>query len=268
MVTPVVATLIDPATAEAVRGSDGRYHLAYELLLTNASSGPATIDLVSIVNVANGSSVLTLTGAELIKNQALREMNRAPAKDATLPSSTSRIVLLSPSFPTKGDIPQTLHQLIAITTADPISNAPSPVPTRFAYMGARLLISRKAPPTLKPPLEGDGWLASDGCCDANSHHINAVLPLNGMFVVAERYAIDWIRVDPAGRMYVGDRSKPSNWVGYGANVLAVADGTVIWTRDGLKDGTPPVMPDLPFDEIPGNNVVLDMGNSSTRCTRI
>jgi hypothetical protein len=43
---------------------------------------------------------------------------------------------------------------------------------------------------------------------------------------AERCAIDWIKIGPDGRIVSGDRTKPGNWVGYGAKILAAGDGDV------------------------------------------
>jgi hypothetical protein len=61
--TPVVvSTLTNP---EPVQASDGKVHLAYELVLTNAAPFPARIDKVEVLNAVTGRAVLVLTGAAL-----------------------------------------------------------------------------------------------------------------------------------------------------------------------------------------------------------
>jgi murein DD-endopeptidase MepM/ murein hydrolase activator NlpD len=58
-------------------------------------------------------------------------------------------------------------------------------------------------------------------------------------------------------------STNADWVGYGADVLAVADGTVRDARDGQGDGRPmsarPEPTDLTARGLYGNLVVLDIG---------
>src|SRR5215203_5097542 len=55
------------------------------------------------------------------------------------------------------------------------------------------VISRDAP-ALGPPLRGHGYVAGDGCCDS-IRHVRALLPLNGAFYLAQRFAIDWEQID-------------------------------------------------------------------------
>jgi hypothetical protein len=50
---------------EPVKGSDGRIHLAYELLLTNASALPVKIDQVEVMDASTHQALLILTGTAL-----------------------------------------------------------------------------------------------------------------------------------------------------------------------------------------------------------
>ncbi len=50
-----------------------------------------------------------------------------------------------------------------------------------------------------------------------------------------RFAIDFIQLDSSGRYAVGDENLITNWFGYGHEVLAVADGIVIATRDDFAE---------------------------------
>jgi murein DD-endopeptidase MepM/ murein hydrolase activator NlpD len=61
----------------------------------------------------------------------------------------------------------------------------------------------------------------------------------------------------------GDRSKVGNYTIFGRDVIAVADGTVIDTRNDLPEQPPGKLPDnLPIDQADGNFVVLDIGNGA------
>ena len=82
---------------------------------------------------------------------------------------------------------------------------------------------------------------------------------NGM-----RYAYDFVRVDDAGALYSGDRTRNENWYSFGAVLRAVADGTVVKAvanhpddasfdpNESLKD------PNALF----GNYLVIDLGNGA------
>lgn len=113
---------------------------------------------------------------------------------------------------------------------------------------------------LGPPLRGKGYVAADGCCDS-IRHVRALLSLDGKFYLAQRFAIDWEQIDDNNTLVVGDLKVPANYHIYGKPILAVADGTVVGTRDDLQDQVPGALPaNLPIDEADGNFVVLDIGS--------
>src|SRR5438093_667514 len=95
-------------------------------------------------------------------------------------------------------------------------------------------------PRMGPPLKGKAWVAANGCCTADITHRGSVQSINGGLFDAQRYAIDWMRLDGQGRFVHGDPSKVENYTAYGADVLAVADATVV---DAL---------DEPDDQVPGH----------------
>jgi hypothetical protein len=116
-----------------------------------------------------------------------------------------------------------------------------------------------APVVLGPPLVGQGYVAADGCCDS-IRHVRALLALDGTFHLAQRFAVDWEQIDEKNTLVAGDTRVPANYHIYGKPILAVADGTVVGTRDDLQDQVPGALPaNLPLDEADGNFVVLDIG---------
>jgi len=53
--------------------------------------------------------------------------------------------------------------------------------------------------------------------------------------IAQRYAIDWVRLGDNGQTYRGDREgKNRSYYSYGAEVLAVANGVVVEVKDGIR----------------------------------
>lgn len=98
----------------------------------------------------------------------------------------------------------------------------------------------KQPPAqpLRLPLSGkvSVW---DGH-DALSHHrrwdyTHPAIQGFGFHHNAMRYSYDLVPVDAEGRMFTGDESKNESYVGWGMDVLAPADGTVVETHNDSPD---------------------------------
>ena len=112
---------------------------------------------------------------------------------------------------------------------------------------------------LGPPLKGTRWIAADGCCTA-VRHIRGFLAVNGKIFVAQRFAIDWEKLDAANKVFVGNPRDVRNYFAYGQKVLAVADATVTSVVNGFDDQIPGELPpDITLEEADGNHVVLDLG---------
>ena len=128
-----------------------------------------------------------------------------------------------------------------------------------------------APATpLSLPLQGEVFV-HDGH-DLNAHHrrlditggMTTHFGITGNFM---RHALDFVVTDAQGRLFRNDGTRPEDWFGWGAPVLATGDGVVLRARDGMHDnrkGEPP-----PFDQAAimqdltlflGNHVVVDHGN--------
>jgi murein DD-endopeptidase MepM/ murein hydrolase activator NlpD len=94
--------------------------------------------------------------------------------------------------------------------------------------------------------------------------VNAIVGLDGMLQPSERWAIDWIQIDPGGRIFTGPKTDVDSWYGYGRRVVAARGGRVVEAADGRPDETPGVMPaDLTFPELPGNYVAVKMKGGYT-----
>ncbi|MGE5695253.1 MAG: M23 family metallopeptidase [Candidatus Sericytochromatia bacterium] len=250
--TPVVGSVL--AVPMPVAGTDGKTHLAYELLLTNAISQELT--LTSVAAVAGDKDLLTLSGDDLA-NSTRRLGNPSPT--ATLrPSETAR-VWLDVALDESAGIPSDISHTVGITVAEPVP--PVIQPTMTETIAATVVDNRK-PVTVSAPLTGNGWLAVNACCDMNPHR-TAANPLNGALWVAERYAIDYLRLTPDGRVFNGDKADLRSYPGFGADVHAVSDGTVVAAVDGLAEQVPGVTPTgLALDQYAGNRVIQDIGGGN------
>ena len=93
-------------------------------------------------------------------------------------------------------------------------------------------------------------------------HRRALIPIDGKVRIAQRFAIDWVQLRPNGETFTGDPKDNKNYRAYGTEVLAVADGTVAATKDGIPQNIPGVdsraVP-ITLETVGGNHIILDLG---------
>lgn len=258
--TPLIAA---PLTAKtwSFHGTDDKYHVDYELVVSNTSPTPATLQKVEVLDAGKQNAVVqTYSGADL--HPRLRLLSNTPAESAVIGSSETRLLLIDLAFSSQSDVPEKLeHRFELLGAALPSSKAGEPVP--LTYVVAPLSVGVRVP-HIGPPLAGKHWVALNVCCEVEQGvHRTSSLACNGKIYYAQRFAIDWMRLNSAGRLVGNDPDDIHNYAAYGADVLAVADGTVVETLSTLKDQKPGELPDpktINIGNVDGNHVVLDLGN--------
>jgi hypothetical protein len=118
------------------------------------------------------------------------------------------------------------------------------------------------PPALQiaPPLRGGRWVAANGLFAPD--HRRSFNAVDGREHLAQRFAIDWVQLGPDGRFFTKDASANTNFAGYGADVIAVADGVVSHIKSDMPDNAgnnPQSERTVTLESITGNAVVLDLG---------
>jgi murein DD-endopeptidase len=126
--------------------------------------------------------------------------------------------------------------------------------------GPVVAVVREPTPVLHAPLQGEGWIAFNalGAYD----HRRAFQPVDGRMRIAQRFAVDWMRLGSDGRAYHDDTKSNNNFYGYGAEVLAVAEAPVSDLRDGVPDNvgvTERSSRVVTVNSAVGNYVILDLG---------
>jgi hypothetical protein len=117
-------------------------------------------------------------------------------------------------------------------------------------------INRRPAIVIRPPLKGNGWLATTACCKPNVHRDERIAIDGVRIETGETFAVDWAKVKN-DRLFDGDGNSLEQYYGFGEDVLAVADGTVISIHDGMPDQTPFVfMVPKSKSDYGGNNVIL------------
>jgi Peptidase family M23 len=254
--TPVTVTAIG-LRPQPVLATDGRYHLIYELELTNTKNVAATLRRVEVLGA--GRIIASYAGKTLLGR--LRTLAPQPAKSLVIKPDVSRLLFIELSFPSRGAVPLVLtHRFQLLGAADPGATRATPL----VYTVARVPIKRASPPMLGPPLAGSGWVDLNGCCNAGITHRGSFQSLDGGLFDAQRFAIDWMRLNAKGELVNGNPRVNTNYPDYGAKVLAVANAKVAGTLDDLPDQEPGALPDpasfTTVESVGGNNVVLNLGH--------
>ncbi|MEZ0053396.1 hypothetical protein ABIA30_004425 [Mycobacterium sp. MAA66] len=252
IVTPVLAEVL--AAPVPVPATDGRTHLAYELLLTNASDQDVTVDSLAVNS--GDQTLLQLSGERLAY-----WTRPAGSHDPTTKLGAGQFgkVWLDVSVDTGSPVPQHLSHKLVVTVTRPMPPLVPPVVTETV---AEVKVSDRAPAVISPPLYGPNWLDANSCCDMTPHRM-ALNPIDGKLWGAERFAIDYLQLDDDGRVFQGDKTKPESYRYFGADVHAVADGPVVAVLDGLAEQVPGQAPTgLTLQQYGGNHVVQDIGGGN------
>jgi hypothetical protein len=207
-----------------VYGSDGRTHVDYDLVITNAFTAQAT--LRSLTVTGGGKRLLRLSGRAFADHTheilPMRPSARIPASatvvtvvDVVLPRSAGRKAPRRLTNRIHYTIPRGAKFRAAIGST--------------TVHGPTLHTSRRTPAVIASPLRGSSWFAGNGCCaDPSSAHRNALLSVGDTYRTIEMFAVDWVQ-EVNGSFFRGDGSQLSDWFDFGAPIYAVANGTVVLT---------------------------------------
>ena len=246
------AILVSPIhEAQLVRGDDGMDHVEYDLLVVNVFPEPVTLSSVAVLDPA-GKELMRIEGDALAAaTQTLFAKTMSPVVPASAAVSVDVDLILPP-----GTAPEQVTHKIAYTFA-----ADSDLAVMIGtpeVKAPEVAINRQPAIVIRPPLRGEGWLASSGCCKPNIHR-DLRMAIDGVRIeTAETFAIDWARVKN-GRIFDGDGSKVEQHYAFGEDVLAVADGTVVSIQDGKPEATPNVLvKPQTMEDFGGNQVILEI----------
>lgn len=249
LASPVELRIPKPPT---VMHTGGRSVLVYELHVTNFS--PATVKLTRIDVLAGPPErvLLALQDSALARSLGRPGVTAAFSDRARLGGGLRAVAFLW--VPVDGAVPRDVRHRVTMEAGEGDS-----VRTRTADGGAMPVVTDVA--VIGPPLRGGGWLAANGPNNESGHR-RALIPIDGTPAIAQRFAIDYVQVDSAGRTFTGDRAVNANYHAQGEEALAVADGRVVATKDSIPENIPgPTSRAVPItlETVGGNHVILDIG---------
>ena len=245
----LVSAIGDPLR---VTGSDGLVHLEYDLVFTNVFTAPVTLTVIEVLT-PDGRALQRLEGDALeARTQPL--FDRTPTD--VVPESGALATMFDVIVP-PDDIPERLTHRI---TYDLAPDAPyATIIGSREIAGPELVVNPFVPVVVAPPLRGAGWANANGCCDTSAHRSFRIAVDGSRLVSPETFAIDWVRLE-GNQLFAGDGTRNEDYFGFGAEIYAVADGTVVFVRDGIAEETPNEPPTTLHQPIDygGNEVVIEI----------
>jgi murein DD-endopeptidase len=244
-----------PAAPTPVR-ANGKIHLLYELHLTNFRAKSLELTRLEVLkDEPNALPLASYKDTELVSRLARPGAPSDLADKRIIGGGMRAVVFLEITFDRDTDVPVALRHRLFFKSDD--TNGEERL-----IESARVLIRRSPPPVVGAPLRGDGWIALSALSNTNSHRRTMVV-VNGKARIAQRFATDWTRIGTDGLAFRGDPSKNANWSAYGAEVLAVANATVVDVKDGIPENDPTAdkkaVP-ITLETVGGNYIILDLGN--------
>jgi hypothetical protein len=235
--------------AQIVRGDDGMDHVEYDLLIVSVLPEPVTLSSVTVLNPV-GKDLMRIEGAALA---TVTQPLFAHTKTTEIPASAAVAVEVDLILPPDTAPERLTHRIAYALKADSVL---SPMYDNLEVAVPDVTIARPPAIVLKPPVKGDGWLVSSGCCKPNLHRDLRVAIDGRRIETPEVFAIDWAKVRN-GRIFDGDGSKNEQHYAFEQDVLAVADGTVVSIQDGKLETTPKEsMVPATKEDYGGNHVIF------------
>jgi murein DD-endopeptidase MepM/ murein hydrolase activator NlpD len=243
-ISPPVDVYI-PVAPTPFQGAGGQSHLIYELHITNFSRADTKLDRIEVLG--DGASMAAFEG------QALQSIVARPgvtAEDKLKIGPGLRAVAFLTVPLADGKAPERLIHRLTVNGG-------------VVELAPRALRAR-APIVISPPLRGADWLAANGPSNASGHR-RALIPIAGRASIAQRFATDWVQLKTGEATFTGDPKDNANYKAYGADVLAVADGTVAAIKDGIPQNVPGENSRavaITLETVAGNHIILDLGGGN------
>lgn len=234
----------DPVRPQPFQGDDGQTYLVYHLFITNWGIGDLEFARLEFLDADQERAIAIWDTEELRRPTSLR-MNipdpYAPESAGRLKSGRTAILRAWLPVPAGQAPPRRLAHRFTFNPSPAMKIARSQTDTDAAPVitAATLTVDLSPVVVLAPPLSGGIWKAS-GAGGPRSYHGGAA-SLDGETRLAERFAVDFQKVDAAGNILPNPfPNELTNAMFYSnrAEVYAVEGGVVALVRDGIPENVP------------------------------
>lgn len=239
---------------------DKELRVLHELHIQNLGSERVELRTVTLQHVnAKKQQLVRLAAEQMQANTQIfdagyRALGRdfLPPEDLpplTLDAQMIAVVFFSFAIDEKAPVTATFSHELSFSRAN----------KTLQIAGGEFSLSGSTAVAIAAPLPGGPWWSYESVRNDAVHRRALVLEVAD---IAQRYAVDYMKLGDNDSAFAGDPSVNNNWFGYGEPVLAVADGVITDIKDGIPDNIPlsgKRVVDMSHDTINGNYVILDIG---------
>ncbi|MGC2275011.1 MAG: M23 family metallopeptidase [Candidatus Binatus sp.] len=240
-----------PPEAQILDGN-GHRHSAFELYVTNWGSTPLKITKLDV----NGKDDQTVLVSQSASGKQLAAMfvpiggdGTKPNDPSLKPGQTGAFFIFVDWIPDQGD-PDNFQTSITIDQHGERSGSGT-------IHTAALDLNQDDPIVIHSPLRGKNWLAANGPSNTSPHR-RAMLPVNGLPHIGQRYAIDWIQLGDDGKTFTGDEHDNKSYHAWDQEIHAAADGKIVEVKDGIPENVPnsgKLAVQMTYDTLAGNHII-------------
>jgi Peptidase family M23 len=239
-----------PTVANSVEGA----FLAYELHVTNFGAQPLTLRGVDVVTSDPSREVLFTLADSALDQSLSRPGLPASAPDRRTLAGGSRAVLYLWMNVDTGVVLTSLRNRVRVEHRNGDT-------VRVRDLEGPVVPIARTGPVIGPPLRGGTWMAANGP-NARSGHRRALIPTGGTATIAQRFAIDYVKLNDSNTTHTGDALVNDNYLAEGVDALAVANGRVVAVKDSIPENVPGVSSravPITLETVGGNHVIIDIG---------
>jgi murein DD-endopeptidase MepM/ murein hydrolase activator NlpD len=239
-----------PTVANSVDGA----FVAYELHVTNFGAQPLTLRGVDVVTADPSREVLFTLADSALDQSIARPGVAASAPDRRTIAGGGRTVLYMWMKVDTSVVLTSIRNRVRVEhrSGDTL---------RVRDLEGPVVPITRAGPVIGPPLRGGPWLTANGP-NARSGHRRALIPTGGTATIAQRFAIDFVKLNDSNTTHAGDALVNDNYLAEGVEALAVAVGRVVAVKDSIPENVPGVnsraVP-ITLETVGGNHVIINIG---------
>jgi murein DD-endopeptidase len=205
---------------------EGKGLLVYELHLTNFSGSGQIIHAVRALDGANSALLGRFAGPDLRSRESLVGTALKPPTGDVMVAPGQRAVIFLELWISSAHPPGSLRHEIEVSAEGKADSNTLTTP--------EIAVETVVREALAPPLKGGPWVAVHSPAWERGHR-RVFYSVGGRAHIPARFAVDWVRVDDAGRTTRGDADRVADTLGYGDDVLAVAGASVAAVRDNMSE---------------------------------
>ena len=238
--------------------ADGKRVLVYEVHVTNFGRGALGFRQIDVLNAATGGPPLASYHDSTL-NDVLEPVGTAQGTDIRrLAPGQRTVIFLWLTLPSGASVPAALRHRIVFDNLD-TADVRRDRGTQSVIESPAVPVLRQTAPVIRTPFDSGEWLMGDGPSNTSAHR-RSLSAVDARAFIAQRFAIDWVKVGPNGNTYHDDEHRNEDYWAFGQPVHSVAAGEVVAAVDSIEDHAPhgPVPP-VTLANISGNYVTIRIG---------